>query len=100
KATLKIAARGDDPRKVREQLSQDAATDRANTYEATVKDYITREQKGAKGNATAGEVQRALLREEDFKDWHSRPVSSLTAQEVWRRLELIRDGGTLNGETA
>lgn len=62
------------------------------TYAAAVADYIRREQQGRRQNATAGEVQRVLLK--SGRAWHERPVASLTAAEIRRLLEDLRDGHT------
>lgn len=47
------------------------------TYAEAVEDYIAREQIGRKGNVTAFEVKRTLLREGSA--WRDRPVKSITA---------------------
>ena len=62
----------------------------AETYEEAVEDYIKREQIGRRQNATAAQVRQGLLRE--GKPWLKRPVGSIAAAEIRRRLEAIRDG--------
>lgn len=71
----------------RSQRAREAAQE---TFPTAVEDYIAREQEGRKGNATAPEVRRTLLREGAC--WARRPVREITATEIRRRLEEIRDG--------
>lgn len=60
------------------------------TFAEAVEDYVTREQIGRRGNATAQEVRRTLLRE--GSTWSNRPLKDITAAEVRQRVEQIRDG--------
>jgi len=60
------------------------------TYEAAVEDYITRYQIGKKEAATAGEVKRVLLKE--GAEWRKRRIENITAPEITRLVESIRDG--------
>lgn len=62
----------------------------AETYCEAVADYIKREQEGRRKNATAKEVERSLLR--DCPDWLDLPVSEISAKEIRKQLEMIRDG--------
>jgi integrase len=62
----------------------------AETYEEAVEDYIKREQIGRRQNTTAPQVRQSLLRE--GQPWLPRPIGSITAAEIRRRLEAIRDG--------
>ncbi len=89
---LEAVRRGGDP-------AADRDADRAphESYEAAVEDYVTREQVGRKGNATAPEVKRALLRD----GWGRTPVREITAAEIRRRLEAgrtTREGPAVHGE--
>lgn len=60
------------------------------TYKAAVEDYHERFQVGEKGNTTAGETKRVLLKEGG--DWLNAPVTAITPKIIWRVLEEIRDG--------
>jgi integrase len=84
----------------REQNRQDRANarkgidprTRTNTgedFEATVKDYVKREQVGAKNNASAPNVERMILKE--CAEWKRRDPSSIRPQEVQSLLESTRD---------
>lgn len=66
------------------------ATREATTFEQAVKDYVAHECKGRKGNATADEVQRAILK--DCGDWLELPVAHITAGDIGRLLRTVRDG--------
>jgi integrase len=68
----------------------EAARRKINTYTAAVEDYISRYQIGERGNVSAGEVRRALLRE--APEWLARPVAEIAAGDVRQVLEEIRDG--------
>ncbi len=70
----------------------------AETYAEAVEDYVKREQEGRRQNATANEVKRALLRE--GAGWAGDPVASITARDVRKLLEEIRDGNGKAGEEA
>jgi Arm DNA-binding domain len=58
-------------------------------FEATVKDYVKREQVGAKGNVSAHKAERLLLKE--CAEWKRRPVGSIRPQEIQALLESTRD---------
>ena len=62
----------------------------AETFRVALTDYITHEQKGRKGNATADEVERAILK--DCAAWLDHPVADVTAKEIGNLLRQIRDG--------
>lgn len=72
-----------------EQITKAEATG-PETYAEAVEDYITRYQEGRRGNATAKEVKRALLKE--GSEWRDRPIDSITSREVFAMLERLRDG--------
>jgi integrase len=80
--------RGQDPAEERKRARahQDAP---AETFAQAVEDYITREQIGRKGNATALEVKRTLLRE----GWGEAPLREITPADVRKLVEDMRDGG-------
>ena len=59
-------------------------------FEATVREYIRREQVGARKNVSAPAVERLLLRE--CAEWKRRPVGSIIPREIQALLELTRDG--------
>jgi integrase len=63
----------------------------AETFKDAFADYITHEQKGRKGNATAGEVERAILK--DCAEWLDWPTSDVTATDIGKLLRQVRDGG-------
>ena len=60
------------------------------TFKASVEDYIKRVQEGQRGNATAGEVKRAILK--CCEEWHDWPVATITARDVRGLLEAILSG--------
>jgi integrase len=62
----------------------------AETFRDALTDYIEHEQKGRKGNATADEVERAILRA--CADWLDSPLKGITAPEIGKLLRGIRDG--------
>jgi integrase len=59
-------------------------------FKSAVEDYIAREQKGRRGNITADEVQRSLLKA--CAEWHHRPIATLRIDEIDKLLCSIRDG--------
>jgi integrase len=63
---------------------------RSDTFEAVVNEYIDREQIARKGNATAEEVRRILLK--DCVSLKHRPIASIRIDEIEDLLERIRDG--------
>ena len=62
----------------------------AETFQQAFADYIEHEQKGRKGNATAGEVERAVLR--GCADWLDRPLKDVDAATIGKLLREVRDG--------
>jgi Arm DNA-binding domain len=83
--------RGENPLAERQAKRAAAKAEKlAETYEEAVEDYTKREQIGRRQNATAAQVRQGLLREGN--PWLKRPVGSITAAEIRRRLEAIRDG--------
>ncbi|WP_022727197.1 tyrosine-type recombinase/integrase [Fodinicurvata sediminis] len=84
---LEKVRRGEDPAAARQTTRSAPAGE---TFPQAVEDYITREQKGRKGNATADEVRRTLLAE--GKPWKKRTLQEITAADIRKRLEQIRDG--------
>jgi integrase len=62
----------------------------AETFGKAVDDYITREQIGRRKNATAEQVRRGL--QKDCSIWNDRPVAEITAADIRKLLETIRDG--------
>jgi integrase len=67
----------------------------AQTFKAALDDYITHEQIGRKGNATALAVKNAITRNCD--DWLDRPVASITPAEIGKLLRMVRDGDEKKG---
>ena len=96
KATLGLVASGRDPfaeeREAKAEAKRQAEEAPASTYERAVNAYINLYQKREKGNVSADEVKRVLLRE--GAAWKTRPVADITPREVRRLLETIRDGKT------
>lgn len=80
---------GADPAAESRMLHPDTAK-APETYKEAVEDYITRYQVGEKGNVTADEVKRLLLKEGTA--WLERPINEISAREIRSRLEEIRDG--------
>ncbi|MEM6410698.1 MAG: integrase family protein [Pseudomonadota bacterium] len=62
----------------------------AETFGEAVEDYIQREQIGRRQNSTAHQVRRGLLT--DCAAWLDLPVAEITAKDVRKRLEELRDG--------
>lgn len=62
----------------------------AETFSEAVEEYITREQVGRKGNATALEVRQCLL--SSCLQWRDTALAEITGQEIYRFLETVRDG--------
>jgi integrase len=62
----------------------------AETFKDAFADYIEHEQKGRKGNASAGEVERAILK--DCAEWLAWPVKDITAAHIGKLLREVRDG--------
>ena len=60
------------------------------TFAEAVADYIAREQRGRRQNATAGEVERVLLKA--CRSWQHLPVAEIGARDVRKLLEALRDG--------
>jgi integrase len=67
-----------------------ADSTRSADFKSAVEDYIRHHQIGKRGNATALECQRVLLK--SCADWHHRPVATIRAQEIDKLLCSIRDG--------
>jgi integrase len=63
----------------------------AETYAQAVEDYIKREQKGRRGNATADEIRRVLLKE--GAAWSGRSMKTIKPAEISALLDGIRDDG-------
>lgn len=60
------------------------------TFKEAVEDYVARVQEGERGNATAGEVKRALLKA--CEDWKGRALVSIEPKDIRALLEALRDG--------
>ena len=65
------------------------------TYAAAVEEYVQRYQIGERGNSTAGETKRVLLRE--GAAWHGKPLAAIKAKDVAKLVEAMRDGDSANG---
>ncbi|MCP1335155.1 tyrosine-type recombinase/integrase [Futiania mangrovi] len=103
RAALRDVDRGEDP-KLKREAAGIARRTAPETYREAVEDYHTRYQVGQRGNATAGEVLRALLKEGGLRvskdgherivhpKWINRPVADIDARAIRKRLEEIRDG--------
>jgi integrase len=63
---------------------------RSADFKGAVEDYVRHWQVGKRGNATAHECQRILLKA--CADWHHRPVGTIRVQEIDKLLCSIRDG--------
>jgi len=72
------------------RLEEHKARLTAETYEEAVRDYIKREQIGRRNNATAGQVERSLLKDGDR--WLDVPVAEIPAKDIRKCLEEMRDG--------
>jgi integrase len=83
--------RGEDPMAaIHAARSETKVRKGAETFAEAVADYVTREQKGRRQNATAGEVQKILLRA--CAGWLSRPVAEIDGRDIRALVEAIRDG--------
>ena len=89
---LKLAVdRGEDPMgELHAARGAVKARKEAETFAEAVEDYIAREQKGRRQNATAGEVRRVLLKE--CADWHGLPVLEIEPRDIRKLCETLRDG--------
>ncbi len=65
------------------------------TYEAAVEEYVRRYQIGDRGNSTASETKRVLLRE--GAEWKAKPLAAINAKDVAKLVEAMRDGDSANG---
>lgn len=66
------------------------ATREAETFREAVEDYIKRYQIGQRGNASAGEVERTIMKE--CADWLEHPVATVKTEDIQKLLEEMRDG--------
>jgi len=89
---LKLAIdRGEDPMgEIHAARGAVKARKEAETFAEAVEDYITREQKGRRQNATASEIRRVLLKE--CAAWRHLPVIEIQARDIRKMCETIRDG--------
>jgi integrase len=89
---LKLAVdRGEDPMAaVHAARSATKVRKGAETFAEAVQDYVTREQRGRRLNATAGEVEKVLVR--SCSGWLSRPVTEIDSRDIRALVEAIRDG--------
>ena len=105
-AVLQEVEKGRDPKAAR-QAATAAKRTAPETFREAVDDYIDRYQIGQRGNATAEEVRRTLLREAGLRidgrgddrrervvhpKWIKYPVAEIDARMIRRRLEEVRDG--------
>jgi integrase len=67
---------------------------KSSDFKSAVEDYVRHWQIGKRGNATADECRRIILKA--CADWHHRPVATIRLQEIDKLLCAIRDG---DGET-
>jgi integrase len=77
------ARKGIDPRQADPMRS-------SNSYQDAVDDYVERVQIGERKNASAKGARTVMLN--DCQDWLERPLATIQATELQRRLELVRDG--------
>jgi integrase len=68
---------------------------KADAYAALVEEYVRRVQIGARGNVSHAETRRTLLK--DTAEWEHRAIATITAPEIQRLLERVRDGDPENG---
>lgn len=73
------------------QDPRDAKPTSSGTFEAVVADYIKHKQIGEKGNASALKTQAVILY--NAKDWLTRPIATIRADEIEKLLWRVRDGG-------
>jgi integrase len=72
------------------------ATREAETFKEAFEDYVTREQEGRRQNKTAAEIKRAVLKA--CAEWHDLPLASIAPPDIWKLLEIVRDGDKGKGE--
>jgi integrase len=63
---------------------------RSDDFKSAVEDYVKHWQIGKRGNATAHECRRILLKA--CADWHQRPVDAIRVKEIDGLICAIRDG--------
>jgi integrase len=63
---------------------------RSADFKSAVEDYVRHWQIGKRGNATADECRRIMLKA--CAEWHHRPVATIRVQEIDKLLCSIRDG--------
>ncbi len=89
------AAKGEDPQaaKVEKRKAAKAEAEQApaRTFAAVVEDYYQRYQIGEAGNTSAKQARDTMLTK--CKVWHRRAVDTITAPQIGKLLEGIRDSG-------
>lgn len=68
---------------------------KSDAYAALVEEYVRRVLIGAKGNLSHAETKRMLLK--DGKEWEHRSIATITAPEIQKLLEQLRDGDKEQG---
>lgn len=89
-----IRDKGTDPLEEKSRAKQAealAAAERRETYKQAVEDYVRKYQEGKKGNRTAGEIKRVLLKE--GSKWHNRPVGEISRADVHDVLDSLMAAG-------
>jgi integrase len=77
--------------KAREGIDPKASdVSKSDAFKSAVEDYVRHWQIGKRGNATADEVKRILLKA--CAEWEQRPVATIRPQEIDTLLCAIRDG--------
>ncbi len=84
-AALDMARVGESPRRARQSAQDELQKAQADTYEATVADFIRLHAKP--NNKRWSEVERMLKRE--GAEWLDRPIADLTRGDVLKRLDAI-----------
>jgi integrase len=85
----------DDRANARKGIDPKGEHTKADAYAALVEEYIKRVQIGAKGNVSHAETRRLLLK--DTAEWERRAIATITAPEIQRLLEHVRDGDSESG---
>lgn len=68
------------------------ASREAETFREAFEEYIEHEAKGRKGNTTADDVKRSVLKH--CKIWEHRPVAEIEAPKIGKLLRKVRDGSS------
>ena len=90
---VNLASVGKDPRKVKAQAQEKRREDRRNTLGACADEFLERHVERRLRPSTQREYRR-ILRGQDTRVWHDRPISEITKRDVLDVLEGIEGRGS------